>query len=68
MFNGFIEITRNPGTTTRNEILRASDSLEFIKIKQVDKEDVSKFVNDLESFTIKLNEGLQNLYRTEMGR
>lgn len=67
IFGNLIKITQNNNAIIENEILRESNSLSFITIKEVDKENVSEFVKDLEKFIVKLDDALRNIYRHEIG-
>lgn len=67
IFGNLIKITQNNNAIIENEILRESNSLSFITIKEVDKENVSEFVKDLEKFIVKLDDAVRNIYRHEIG-
>lgn len=67
IFGNLINITQNTKAILGNEILRESNSLSFITIKEVDKENVSKLVKDLEKFAVKLDDALSKIYRHEIG-
>jgi rRNA processing protein Krr1/Pno1 len=67
VFENLIKITANGSETEGKEILNESESLEFIKIKKVDEENLPQLVKDLEKLIGKLDETLVKIYRSEVG-
>lgn len=67
IFGNLIKITQNTNATNKNEILRESNSLSFITIKEVNKENFPELMKDLEKFVVKLDDALRNIYQHEIG-
>jgi hypothetical protein len=67
VFENLIKITGNECETEGKEILNESESLEFIKIKKVNEENLPRLVTDLEKLVGKLDETLVKVNRSEVG-
>lgn len=66
-FNNLIKITSSKDCLNPNEVLRGSNSLDFIKLRSVKREDLPGFLKDLKAFVDKLDDATVHLYRTEEG-
>lgn len=67
VFESLIKIMNRKIQFNDNEILRKSTSMDFIKIKVVDKKDLPKLVEDLKSLIERLDDALVIVYRQGAG-
>lgn len=66
-FGNLVKITSMKNRLNEGEVLRASNSMVFIKIQSVCDKDFPRFLKDLEGLIGMLDEATVNLYRNGAG-